>query len=316
MSEGILNQISIGAESTVGTAVTPSVSIPVLASDGVVIEEEAVGVQAINTSPALNKDFVKGIREYNGSFEMNAYPNSIGYIMNSALGLSAEALVASETLVYKHTITESATKPSVTLEQKTGDITNRFAGFIASGFSLTIEKGNPVKFAFTGKAMSSASATAITASYETSKVFDWTDVTSITLGGTEIKCDIESLTFEYSNGLQSFHGLCGSSNPTQLYVENSEAKGSIKAFLDTTTTALETAFTDKTSQALVITLAGDEVIGNGSVNALVITLPKVVLNTHKVPVDTSYVSIEADYVAAQDTTGMLTVELTNLVAEY
>lgn len=302
MSEGILSQISLGAESVVGTAVVPTVSVPVLPSDGVKIEEEAVGVNAIDTSPALNKDFVKGVREYNGAFEMNAYPQAIGYVLNSALGTDAPTLVASETTVYKHTITEAVTKPSVTIEQKIGTITNRFAGFIASGFTLTIEKGQPVKFAFNGKGMSVASATAITASYETSKVFDWTDVVSITLGGTDVKDAIESITVDYTNGLQSFHGLSGDSDPAQLYVENSEATGTIKAFLDTNMANLETVFSAKTTSALVITLAGDEVIGNGSTNSLVITLPKVVLNTYTLPIDTAYVSLETNYSGAKDAT--------------
>ena len=81
MAEGILDQVSVGAESVVGTAVTPAVSLSVLPSDGVVTEEEAVGVEAIDTSPAKNKDFVKGLREYNGSFEMNAYPQAMGHVL-------------------------------------------------------------------------------------------------------------------------------------------------------------------------------------------------------------------------------------------
>jgi hypothetical protein len=317
MSEGILDQISLGKETELGTAVVPNLSIAVLPCDGVVTEQDAVGVEAIDTSPALNKDFVEGIREFNGSFEMNAYPQALGYILESALGNSDSELVGSETAVYKHTFTEKVTKPSYTLEQKIGSIVERFAGFTVSKFGLELKVGEPLKLTFEGKALSKSDANAITASYETSKVFDWTDIASITLGGVDIKCALESLSLEYNNNLQNFHGLCGEADPSQLYVEPSELEGSLNAYLTDEIKDLRTAFDAKTAQELVITIIADETIGNASNNTLVITLPKVVLNTYVHPIDTSYVAVESDFVGASDpTNGQIKVELTNLVASY
>ena len=317
MSEGILDQISLGKESVLGTAVTPSLSIAVLPSDGVVTEQDAVGVEAIDTDPALNKDFVEGVREFNGSFEMNAYPQALGYLLESVLGDSSSALVASETIVYKHTFTEAVTKPSYTLEQKIGSIVERIAGFTVSKLSFELNVGEPLKLTFEGKGLSKSDASAITASYETSKVFDWTDVVSITLGGVDIKCALETLSLEYNNNLQNFHGLCGKADPSQLYVEPSEVSGNISAYLTDEIKALRTAFDSKATQELVITLVADETIGNASNNALVITLPKVALNTYTHSIDTSYVAVESDFVGASDpTNGQIKVELTNLVASY
>jgi len=317
MSEGILDQVSIGLESEVGTAVAPTVSLAVLPSDGVVKEQDAVGVEAIDTDPALNKDFVQGTREMNGSFEMNAYPVGIGYIFESAIGASTSALAGSETIVYTHTFTESTTKPSYTLEQKIGSITERFAGFTVSNFSLDLSVGESVKLSFSGKALSESDDTAITASYETSKVFDWTDVSSVTLGSTDIKCALQSLSVEYNNNLQNFHGLCGTADPSQLYLEPSEVSGSISAYLDDDIKALRTAFDDKSTQSLTITIVADETIGDASNNTLVITLPKIALNTFTHAIDTSYVAVESDFVGASDpTNGQIKVELTNLQEAY
>lgn len=317
MSEGILDQISLGQESEVGTAVVPTVSLAVLSSDGIVIEQEPVAVEGIDTNPAKNKDFVPGTREYNGSFEMNVYPVALGYLLNSAMGDCSSALYGSETTVYQHDFTELATKPSLTVEQKIGGITERFAGFTLDGFTLSLSVGEPCKLTFGGKALSHSSETAITASYETSKVFDWSDVQAITLGGQDVKCAIKEMSIEYTNGLSNFHGFCSQPSPTQLYTTPSEVKGKISGYLDTNMIAEQAGFEATTSQALVVTLIGDETIGNGSNNTLTITIPKVYLSTYKHPIDTEYVAIEADFVGAYDASGgLLTATLINTQASY
>lgn len=317
MSEGILDQVSIGKETEVGTAVVPTISLAVLPSDGVVKEQSVIGVEAIDTDPAKNKAFVTGIRELNGSFEMNGYPLALGYIFNSALGLTTSALSGSETIVYKHTITEDTSKPSYTLEQKIGTITERFAGFTVGSFEISLEKDSPLKISFTGKALSAEDETAITASYETSVVFDWTDIASITLGGPDIKCAIDTLSLEYNNNLQAFHGLCGTTDASSLYLEPSEVSGSIEAYLTSDILALRTQFESKATMELVITLVADETIGDAGNNTLVITLPKVALDTYTHAIDTGYVAVETDFVGASDpTNGQIKVELTNLAESY
>ena len=316
MPVGILDQVSFGQESAVGSAVTPNVSVAVLPSDGIKMEQEPVGVEAINTQPGKNKDFVAGLREYNGSFALNAYPQALGYFLKSALGAVNSAAASGETVVYDHTFTESAVKPSLTVEQKTGDITNRFTGFIVSSLEFAFQAGEALKVTVTGKAMNHASATAITASYETTKVFDWTDIQSITLGGVDIKAAVETLSLTYTNNLESFHGV-SSQVPTQLYPQNSEVTGSIEAYLDSNLISQEAVFAAGTEQSLVITLTGDETIGDASHNGMVITLPKVVLASYTVPLDTSYVKVSADLTAGvSSASGMISVVLTNAVASY
>jgi len=315
--EGILDQISIGQETELGTAVTPTVSLPVMPSDGVTLEQEAVGVEAIDTTPALNKDFIQGVREYNGAFEMNAYPIAIGYILKSALGAVSVGAVASETLVKEHTFSEAVVKPSLTLEQKISGMTKRFAGFTASGFTISGAVGEAVKFAFTGKALSEADETAITASYETSKVFDWTDIYSITVDGVELKRYINSFSLEYKNGLGNYHGFDSQPDPSALYVENSELSGSFKALFSDDVLDVRDLFKDGTDSEIIITMIGDETIGNGSNNKLVLTMSKSRINTYPTPIDTGYTEVEFEFVCGKDTTnGLIKPVLTNLQLAY
>lgn len=316
-NEGILTQISLGAESSVGVAATPTVSLPVLPSDGVKTEQPLVGVEAIDTSPAKNKGFVQGVREYNGAFEMNAYPQALGYLLKSALGAVATEAVASETLVKKHTFTEAVAKPSLTVEQKIGSVTERFAGFVVGMLSVSGKVGEPIKIALEGKALSVASETAITAAYELSRVFDWTDVQSIEVGGVDIKAAIQEWSLEYTSDLNNFHGFASAGEPTMLYVKNSEVKGSLSGYQDSNLAGFLSDFRDVDEAELVITLAADEVIGNGSYNTLVITVPLMAFAKHEMPVDTEYNSVSLDFEGRKDpTNGLIKVELTNLVTSY
>ena len=176
--------------------------------------------------------------------------------------------------------------------------------------------GEPVKFSFTGKALSRAEDTAITPVYETTKVFEWKDITALTINGEDVKCAIESLNIEYANNLNVFHGLC-SVEPSQMYVENSTVEGSLKAYLTDEIEDLKDVFLDKDNVEIVITLVQSTTIGNASNNTLQITLPKVNLNTYTHPIDTSYVAVESDIIGASDSTdGLIKIKLINEVNAY
>ena len=73
---------------------------------------------------------------------MDCIPGNMGYFLKSAIGGVTDALKGGETTVYTHTMTESASKPSLTIEHATSDLTYRYAGAIASGFKLAVKPGN------------------------------------------------------------------------------------------------------------------------------------------------------------------------------
>lgn len=56
--EGISNQISVKTETTYSTAVVPDFSIPVSPPDGIQIEQDVVGLEAIKTTAPKNKRFM------------------------------------------------------------------------------------------------------------------------------------------------------------------------------------------------------------------------------------------------------------------
>jgi hypothetical protein len=316
-NEGVLNQISVKMEDTYGVAETPDFSVPILPSDGIRTEQEAVGNEAIDTHPAKNKSFTRGVRNYPGNFEMNAYPEAMGYFLLSALGAVQSAAAYGETTVYEHEFTEVVAKPSMTLEQVIGELVERYAGYICGGFNLQFEVGQPLKFSTPGMGKTVASATKISPAYETPDPFKWDHVTAISVDGVDLKAYASQGNVEYMNGQQTFHGFNSDNEPTTHYVQNSEAKGALTLFMDgDTVDALLAKFRDQNEVPVVITVQGPEV-GNGTNLSIQIELPKCVVNAYATQLETDYNKVALDFVAGKDVTdGLIKVTLINQKQTY
>lgn len=317
MNEGVLNQISVGIESDYGTAVAPQLSIPVLPSDGVRTEQDAVGVEAINTQPAQNKGFVRGVRNYPGNFQLNAYPNAMGFFLLSALGQVATDTVYGESGVYEHVFTELVAKPSLSVEQVIGDIEERYAGYIASGFNIQFQVGQPLSMSTPGMAKGVADQGKETVNYEALDVIKWDHITGISIGGEDLKAYLESGNVEYTNGLNTFHGFGVSNEPTTHYVENSNVSGSFTAFMDgDDVDALLAKFRDQDEMPIVITAEGQEV-GNSAKVGLQITIPRAVLSVYNTQLSTSYNQVTFDFIGGlHSANGLIEVMLINTWQSY
>jgi hypothetical protein len=311
--EGISNQISIKTETTYGTAVAPDFSIPISPSDGIQVEQDVVGLEAIKTTAPKNKRFMLGKANYSGSYELDAYPKSIGYFLNSVFGTDTPS--TPESGVTKHKFTESTTKKSLTVEQVVDTIVRRFAGYVVSSVKISGKVGEPIKVTFTGMAKSQATATKITATYETSRPLNFADVASVLIGSTDFKAYIEDFSVEYTNGLAMFHGM-GSKDPAAKYVQQSEAKGSFNMYIDSTSAGNLTDYIAGTERLVDINITGD-VIGVSSNEKLRIYLPKCSFTKASTKLSFGYNALTLDFEGREDTTdGLIYVELTNTTASY
>lgn len=318
MSLGIKNQVSVATESEYGTATAPALSIPITPSDGIVTEQDAVGVAAINTKPAEHKAFVKGVRNYNGAFSLAAFPNAIGYFMYSALGSVATSAVYGETEVYEHVFSEDADKPSLTVEQVIGSQEERYAGYIASEFNVEFSVGQPINITTSGMAKSVADEEKAATNFESLDPLKWTGVVTISIGGEDIKCEVESGNIEYTNGLNTFHGFCGdNAEPSAHYVENSNASGSFTMFLnDAEVYALRDKMRNQTELPILFSATG-EAVGEASNTALQVNIPRAVLSTYTTSLGNSYNQVTVDFVGAEDATdGLIEVTLVNTYDSY
>lgn len=314
MESGTNNQVSIGKESTYGTAVVPSLSLPINASDGIAMKQEVIGVESIKGTNPKNKSMFLGKQSFEGGYELGVYPQSVGYLLLSALGGVSDATVEAGT-VYKHTFTESATKPGLTVEQVVGTITKRFAGWIPNKIKISGKVGGLITINASGFAKGSATETKISKTYETVRPFTWADITTLSIGGTDIKAKVDSFELEYDNGVEMFYGL-GAVTPQNRFPKSSTLKGKIECFVDAVTAEFLDDMIANTQNELILTMVG-ETVGSISSNTLKLTASKCSFTKFETKMGFGYNALSLELDASEDATnGLLKVELTNGTASY
>lgn len=254
MSDGVLNQVSFEIESQWGTAVVPDKSIPVHFGGGISTDIDLRTLNNVKAIISKNQGTYLGNRTHSGEYELDLFTGYTAYWVKCAMGAVNSAAHSPETLLYDHVITESVTKPSMTVEQKFGEIIQRFAGSIPSGFKLSIKPGETAMMSFPTMAKSQATATAITASYESIRPLNFADF-SIEIDGSPVG-EVASIELEYKNNIQFTHTLAGSNDASYKSVKGSELSGKIELYLDNTTLAEFNDYIAKTAKQL-------EIIGTG-----------------------------------------------------
>src|SRR5438270_6896298 len=117
INPGVLNQISFKKESTWGTAVVPDKSIPVKPTGGIFTNQDIKDLQAIKNQLAKVYDAYAGMRKHEGDYGLDLFPDYPGYALVSAFGTNVDATKGGESIVFTHTLSEAAAKPSLTIEQ-------------------------------------------------------------------------------------------------------------------------------------------------------------------------------------------------------
>src|SRR5919202_1183988 len=173
MSAGIKSQISFAKESTWGTPVTPNKSIAVRPTGGIVIKENIQMLPAIKGQLQKYYDAIKGKTEYTGDFTFDFFADYVCYFILSAMGTDTPATHSGESIVYDHVFTESASKPSLTIEQAISEAVYRFAGCIATGFKIEGKVGEPLMFTPSLAAKTQATATQLSGAFSTVPAFNF-----------------------------------------------------------------------------------------------------------------------------------------------
>jgi hypothetical protein len=318
MSAGVLSQISLGQEASWGGTVVPSKSIAVKPGDGIQVDNDIQLNSSIRAVLPKYQHSHIGKAKYEGEFEMDFIPVNIGYFLKSLFGGCNSAAKAGESIVYEHTLTEAETKPSLTIEQSVGEITRRFAGSIVNSMKLSVKEGEPVVANFGVKAKTHASATKISASYDTIRPFVFTDCLAadgVTIGGTPFN-EVKNLELEFKNGVELEYAL-GSYTPQFSYVKASEVSGKFELYLNTDSATLFADYLAKTERAIVLTFTGDA-IGSASNYKFALTLPRAIFKvaTNSITEDFCMLSVEFEGLYDTVTSKLISAVLTNLTTSY
>lgn len=314
MSAGILNQLSFKKESVWGTAVVPDKSIAVKPTGGISTNNQTGYYGGSKAVLAKNKGDFLGARTHEGELEFDFYPDYISYLVASAMGGVSSALKGGESLVYDHTISEAETKPSLTIEQVTGENVRRYAGCISTGFKIASKTNEVVTFTASVKGKSQATATKISPAYLTSRPYNFKDAV-FKIGGSAIS-EVISVEIDYKNNVEFLHSLSASNDPTYNYAKPSEISGKIECYLDSTTLAHYNSYLAGTHVALALELTGDA-IGTSSNNKVILSIPVASLKASTTSLNEDYnlVSFEFEGIYDTATSKLFNVVITNLLAD-
>lgn len=319
MSSGILSKVSFKIESVWGTPVTPDKSIAVHAGDGIQTDNDVQMPVSIKAQLAKNSTAFIGARKHEGSFDMDFVPGYIGYFLKSLFGSLTSGTKAGETIVYEHALAEAETKPSLTIEQSVGDITRRFAGAIVTGMKLASKTGAAVTASFDVKAKSSASATAISPTYETIRPFNFADCATATgfkIGGTAFD-EVEAFEIDFKNGVEMSHAH-GSADPAFTFVNGGHVvSGKVDLYLNSDSAAKYAEYLNNTQSSIELNLVGDA-IGSASNYKLNITIPRAHFKAANFPITEGKNMITVEFEGVYDTvtSKLISGVLTNLTAAY
>lgn len=318
MQAAVLSQVSFGLESAWGTAITPNKSLAVHTGDGLQTDNDIQFINAIKAQLAKNADSYKGKVKHSGDFEFDFIPGVSGYLLKSLFGNCSSALKAGESVVYQHTYTESATKPSLTIEQAVDQIVRRFSGSIVNSLKLSCKAGESLVATAGIIAKSAANATAITPSYETIRPFNFNDcltASGFKIGGTAYG-ELDNIELEIKMNGNMLHAM-GSNDPSFFGPGASEVTGKAELYMDNATAAKFADYLAKTDRSIDLAFTGDA-IGTASNYGLSISIPRVTFKSSTDPIRDDYniITLEFEGVYDATTSKLLSSVMTNLTANY
>jgi hypothetical protein len=315
MNAGILSQITVGKETTWGTAVVPNKTIPVRPTGGLVIKKDIHMAYALAGRLQKNFDSTLGKSSYEGDYTMDAFADYIGYFLLSALGTDTPATHSGETIVFDHVFTETAPKPSLTIEQAIDVNCRRFAGVIASGFKISGKVGEFLEFTPMLTAKTQATSSEVTAAYSSVAAFNHAQL-GVKIGGSLIG-QVESFELEYKNGIDLVYAL-GSTEPQYTSIKSgSEVTGKMQLYLDSTTITELTNYINGTKRSLELIATGGS-IGSAASYLLDISIPKAIYNAADSKITDSHNVLDVEWTGMYSSSDskMLAVQLTNLISAY
>lgn len=315
MSSQVLNAISIILESVWGTPLTPDKSMPVNFTGGIQTVQDIQMVNSVTSRLAQNQDAFIGNRTHEGDLEFPLNPDWVGYFMLTAFGAVDTVVAGGESIVFDHTFSEAEDKPSLTIEQAIGENVRRYAGAIASSFSISGTPGEVVNATVAMMARTQATASAITPVYTDTPVFNFANA-SVEIDSSAIG-EMQNFTITYVNN-SNFKHVLNNNDPEFKWVGGSEITGSFEMYLNSTTSAEITKYLNKTESAIDLILTGPETIGSASNYGLTISIPRAVYTTTQTPLAEGHNLVTIEFSGLYDTgsSSLVTAVLTNLVTAY
>jgi len=306
VNSGCTTKIGVGIESAFGEKSPIQLLAPVQPSDGINASQEITGIEAIAGNCVKNKDFYRGVRTFEGGYEMALYPDATGYFLSSLLGLP----ITTGTEPYLHTFTEAGDKVSLTVEELLTDFYKEYFGFMVGSMTLSGAVGEVLNWSISGQGKTSADTSGSSAGVEASQPLVWSDIVDIALGVENVACYVRDFSIEFTNNLQSFHSLCDI-EPTAMYHEGAEVSGSFTLMLDSNTAGYYQNYLDGETKEITMIIQGANNTG------LEIIIQRAAFSTFTTSINNEFNAVTVEFMGISDDSGFLaTYVLANSTADY
>lgn len=278
---GNLGHAGFVKEASFGAGGTPTKFLPYQDESIVVDKGIITGIGAMGNR---HEDHValEGPQSIAGDIQLVAYPEELDDLLLAVFGApttnSLEAGSAGEHIFLSG---KNAAVTSLALEVDRETRADRYTGV----------KINAVKFALSGSddsplvvtagliAQDLSSVSPTTPSYPTETPFIFHQVSTLTLGGTDIKDRVLSLEVNAENSLEERRALNGQKYPSAIDEGKAKVMGSIELYFDSADEYVD--YLAATEQALVLELQGALIAGSTNYG-LKLNLPKVVFTASPV----------------------------------
>jgi hypothetical protein len=313
MTQGTLGYVGYGLETVEGTAVAPSIFLPVSSFN------------FDNTNDFIIPDQIRGSRDRSiamlapfatsGSMDLELVPNGIGALLRSAFA-SAGALVTSSPYSgggYEHIFTPGNSSPTFTFEMSAADIViMRYGGIRVNTLEINATYGEIVtsSWGLEGTTRAKHSGGAATETFASQLPFHF-DGASVLRNGVEVGT-IKSFSFSTGNNIDRVGTLRKTRNWKRTVLGMRDV--GLSATFDFEDDDEIDYFLAGTEFAVKLHLEAGYVSGSsGPKNSLVIDLPRVSWNTANLPLGTDMLeqSIESMILRPLNGDPILTATLIN-----
>lgn len=314
MTIGALGYVGYGLETVEGTAVAPTIFLPV------------TSFNFDNTNDYIIPDEIRGGRDRrvamvapfatSGTMDMNLMPRGIASLLRSAFAASGAAVASSAYSGggYEHVFTPGSTSPTFTFEMNAADILQmRYGGIRVNTLEINAAFGEIVTstWGLEGTTRAKFTGGLATETYATQEPFHFTGASL--LRDNVLVGSVKSFNFTVGNNIDRIGTLRKTRNwsRTALGMRDVGLSATLD-FVDTTDIDL---FLAETEFAVNLHMEGGFISGSsGPKNTLSIQLPRVRWNTDNIPLNTTDFleqAVEATILGPSDGSPIFVAHLVN-----
>lgn len=323
MGSGIFSQFSFGVENNWGEKAIANHLLEAKDGSGINTNLDNQVAEAFNGQMAKNVDVFPGLRKDEGELSMYLVSDVAPYFLINLLGkVASEAYNPGEGVVsgvYQHLISESADRPSMTVEQIIGDLKNVCTGFQTNEAEISINVGEAVGLNFKGFAKDAQSLEVpSTPVASTHRLMHSSDnivfkVDDIPFSG------VTSFKLTYKNNTNPEHDITHGNKVAMRGVGKTEYEGEIEIMLDSSNATTEyEKYLNNTMRKINISVTGDQIDETGVSEKIEIDLAKVNFKEMETPATFETVKTKIKFIGVLDkVTGKhIDIKVINDVASF